>query len=132
MGKVSDLEEQDKLFYGSGDKLVRDIAYSDAMGQMHTRWPDDDEVSVFYTLSLLGTVRPGDTGYRRQALAASIALDVFARNPDHPGAAHFIIHAFDDPDLAILALPAARRYAAIAPDAPHALHMPSHIFVQLG
>jgi hypothetical protein len=126
------LEAQDKLFFGATDKLARDIAYSDAMAQMHARWPEDDEVSIFYSLSLLGTVRPGDTGYRRQALAASIALDVFARNPDHPGAAHFIIHAFDDPDLAILALPAARRYAKIAPAAPHALHMPSHIFVQLG
>lgn len=126
------LEAQEKLFYGPGDKLARDIAYSDALAQLHGRWPEDDEISVFYALSLLGTVRPGDTGYRRQALAASIVLDVFARNPDHPGAAHFIIHAFDDPDLAILALPAARRYARIAPDAPHALHMPSHIFVQLG
>jgi tetratricopeptide (TPR) repeat protein len=126
------LEAQEKLFNAPGDKLARDIAYSDAMAQMHARWPDDDEIAIFYCLSLLGTVRPADTGYRRQAMAASIALDVFARNPDHPGAAHFIIHAFDDPDLAILALPAARRYAKIAPDAPHALHMPSHIFVQLG
>lgn len=74
----------------------------------------------------------GDKGFRRQALAASIALKVFQENPNHPGAAHFIIHAFDDPDHAILALPAARAYAGIAPAAPHALHMPSHIFVQLG
>ncbi|MDW5266058.1 MULTISPECIES: hypothetical protein [Acidobacteriaceae] len=126
------LEAQEKLFNAPGDKLARDIAYSDAMAQLHTHWPEDDEISILYSLSLLGTVRPSDTGYRRQALAASIALDIFSRNPNHPGAAHFIIHAFDDPDLAILALPAARRYAKIAPDAPHALHMPSHIFVQLG
>ncbi len=91
-----------------------------------------DEVDIFYALSLLGTVRPGDKGYRRQALAASICMKVFQENPDHPGAAHFIIHSFDDPDHAILALPAARVYAKIAPAAPHALHMPSHIFVQLG
>ena len=77
-------------------------------------------------------MRPVDKGFRRQALAASIALKVFQENPKHPGAAHFVIHAFDDPDHAILALPAARAYAAIAPTAPHALHMPSHIFVQLG
>lgn len=121
-----------QLFYAPGDKLARDNAYSAAMARMYERWPDDDEVDVFYALSLLGTVRPGDKGFRRQALAASICMKVFQENPDHPGAAHFIIHAFDDPDHAILALPAARVYAKIAPAAPHALHMPSHIFVQLG
>jgi tetratricopeptide (TPR) repeat protein len=126
------LEAADQLFYGPDDKLARDIAYSDAMARMYARWPDDHEVATFYALSLLGTLRPGDTGFRRQALAASIAFDVFAQNPDHPGAAHFIIHSFDDPDHAPLALPAARIYASIAPSAPHALHMPSHIFVQLG
>jgi hypothetical protein len=93
------LEAQEKLFNSPGDKLARDIAYSDAMAQMHARWPDDDEIAIFYCLSLLGTVRPADTGYRRQATAASIALDVFARNPDHSGAAHFIIHASTIPTL---------------------------------
>ncbi len=126
------LEAVNQLFYAPGDKLARDNAYSDAMARMYDRWPDDHEVDIFYALSLLGTVRPGDHGFRRQALAASIALKVFQENPNHPGAAHFIIHAFDDPDHAILALPAARVYAKIAPAAPHALHMPSHIFVQLG
>ena len=126
------LEAVNQLFYAPGDKLARDNAYSDAMGRMYERWPDDHEVAIFYALSLLGTVRPGDKGFRRQALAASIAFKVFQENPNHPGAAHFIIHAFDDPDHAILALPAARVYAGIAPAAPHALHMPSHIFVQLG
>ncbi len=126
------LQAVNELFYAQGDKLARDNAYSDAMARLHERWPDDHEISIFYALSLLGTVRPGDKGFRRQALAASIALTVFQQNPNHPGAAHFIIHAFDDPDHAILALPAARVYARIAPAAPHALHMPSHIFVQLG
>ena len=126
------LEAVNQLFYAPGDKLARDNAYSDAMARLYERWPDDHEVSIFYALSLLGTVRPGDKGFRRQALAASIAIKVFQENPNHPGAAHFIIHAFDDPDHAILALPAARVYAKIAPAAPHALHMPSHIFVQLG
>jgi tetratricopeptide (TPR) repeat protein len=77
-------------------------------------------------------VRPGDAGFRRQALAASIAQKVFAENPKHPGAAHFIIHSFDDPDHAPLGLPAANAYARIAPAAAHALHMPSHIYVQRG
>jgi tetratricopeptide (TPR) repeat protein len=126
------LEAVNELFYAPGDKLARDNAYSDAMARLYDRWPNDNEVSIFYALSLLGTVRPVDKGFRRQALAASIAFKVFQENPNHPGAAHFIIHAFDDPDHAILALPAARVYARIAPAAPHALHMPSHIFVQLG
>jgi len=126
------LEAVNQLFYAPGDKLARDNAYSEAMARSYERWSDDHEVAIFYALSLLGTVRPQDKGFRRQALAASIALKVFQENPQHPGAAHFIIHAFDDPDHAILALPAARVYAKIAPAAPHALHMPSHIFVQLG
>jgi tetratricopeptide (TPR) repeat protein len=120
------------LYFSPGDKLTRDRAYSDAMARMHAQWPDDHEIAVFYALSLLGTVRPADTGFRRQALAASIAQAVFQQNPQHPGAAHFIIHSFDDPEHAPLGLPAARAYAKIAPSAAHALHMPSHIFVQLG
>ena len=120
------------LYFSADDKLQRDFAYADHMARMHERWPDDHEVSIFYALSLLGTVRRGDEGYRRQALAASISQEVFAENENHPGGAHFIIHSFDDPDHAILALPAAKVYAGIAPAAAHALHMPSHIFVQLG
>ncbi len=126
------LEAINQLFYAPGDKLARDNAYSDRMARMNAQWPDDHEVATFYALSLLGTVRPGDKGFRRQALAASLMEKVFKDNPNHPGAAHFIIHSFDDPDHAPLALPAARIYADIAPSAPHALHMPSHIFVQLG
>jgi tetratricopeptide (TPR) repeat protein len=127
------LAAADRLFYGASDKLERDKAYSQAMARMYERWPDDHEVATFYALSLLGTVRPADGGgFRRQALAASIAQQVFDENPRHPGAAHFIIHSFDDPDHAPLGLPAARAYAGIAPAAAHALHMPSHIFVQLG
>ncbi len=121
-----------ELYFSPGDKLARDNAYSRAMERMYTQWPDDHEVAIFYALSLLGTVRPGDTGFRRQAIAASIAQSVFEANPRHPGAAHFIIHSFDDPDHAPLGLKAAKAYAQIAPSAAHALHMPSHIFVQLG
>jgi len=122
----------DVLYYSPGDKLARDTAYSSFMQGMHERWPDDHEIAIFYSLSLLGTVRPGERGFRRQAQAAAIALKIFDENPNHPGAAHFIIHSFDDPDHAILAYPAAVVYAGIAPAAAHALHMPSHIFLQLG
>lgn len=122
----------DVLYYSPGDKLARDTAYSNAMAQMYAQWPDDHEVATWYALSLLGTVRPADRGFRRQAQAAAIAQKVFAENPKHPGAAHFIIHAFDDPDHAPLGLPAARLYAGIAPAAAHALHMPSHTFTRVG
>ena len=131
-GRERGLMEAVDILYGEGDKLTRDIAYSEAMQRLHETYPEDDEIATLYALSLLGTVRPGDKGFKRQMQAGAIALQVYERNPNHPGAAHFIIHAFDDPEHAILALPAARRYAEIAPDATHALHMPSHIFVQLG
>ena len=120
------------LFAKQGNKLEREKAYSLAMEKISRDYPDDLEAATFYALSLLGQVRPGDPGYARQAKAGAIALDVYGKNPNHPGAAHYIIHAFDDPDHAIIALPAARRYAEIAPEAHHARHMPSHIFLQLG
>lgn len=121
-----------KLLYGEGDKRARDAAYSAAMEKIYRAYPEDLDAAAFYSLSLLGLVRPGDKGYRLQAQAGAIALAVYEKNPKHPGAAHYIIHAFDDPEHAILALPAARRYADIAPEAHHARHMPSHIFLQLG
>src|SRR5918993_1241771 len=121
-----------KQLYGDGDKRARDAAYSAAMEKVYRAYPDDLDAAAFYSLSLLGLVRAEDKSYRLQAKAGAIALDVYQKNPNHPGAAHYIIHAFDDPELAILALPAARRYADIAPEAHHARHMPSHIFLQLG
>jgi len=126
------LEAMQVLYFSPGDKLARDTAYASAMASLYAQYPDDHEIGTFYALSLLGTVRPGDAGFRRQALAASIAAKIFAANPNHPGAAHFVIHAFDDPDHAPLALDAANAYAKIAPSAAHALHMPSHIYVQRG
>ena len=138
LSKVSTEKEKEylkaieALYSSEGDKLRRDFAYSDAMAKMYQRWPDDHEINIFYALSLLGTIRPGDDGYKRQALAGSISQKVFKDNENHPGAAHFIIHSFDDPDHAILAFSAAKVYADIAPASSHALHMPSHIFVQLG
>ena len=121
-----------KTLYGEGDKRARDLAYSAAMEKIYRAYPSDLDAAAFYSLSLLGLIRNDDKGYRLQAKAGAIALAVYEKNPNHPGAAHYIIHAFDDPDHAILALPAARRYADIAPEAHHARHMPSHIFLQLG
>ena len=121
-----------KALYGDGDKRARDLAYSAAMEKVYHAYPEDLDAAAFYSLSLLGLMQPGEKGYRLQAQAGAIALAVYEKNPNHPGAAHYIIHAFDDPDHAILALPAARRYADIAPEAHHARHMPSHIFLQLG
>ncbi|MEP6919840.1 MAG: hypothetical protein ABI967_01860 [bacterium] len=121
-----------KLLYAEGDNRARDEAYSAAMEKIYTTYPNDLDAAAFYSLSLLGLVRPEDKSYRLQARAGAIALAIFQKNPNHPGAAHYIIHAFDDPDHAILALPAARLYAGIAPEAHHARHMPAHIFLQLG
>ena len=121
-----------RLLYGDGDKRSRDAAYSTAMEKIYRTYPDDLDAAAFYSLSLLGLVRGDDKTFSLQAKAGAIAMDVYKKNPNHPGAAHYIIHAYDDPEHAILALPAARRYADIAPEAHHARHMPSHIFVQLG
>jgi tetratricopeptide (TPR) repeat protein len=131
-GKERDLIETIDVLYGVGDKHARDAAYSAAMKRLYDKYKGDDEIATLYALSLLGLGRPGERNLRNAMQAAAIAEDIFQRNPKHPGAAHFIIHSFDDPDHAILALPAARAYAKIAPSAAHALHMPSHIFVQLG
>ena len=131
-GKERALVEAADVLFGAGDKLARDLAYAAAMKRIHEQFPTDDELSTLYALSLLGTARPGEKSVRTAMQAAAIVEGVFQRNPQHPGAAHFIIHAFDDPDHAALGLTAARAYSKIAPAAPHALHMPSHIFVQLG
>jgi len=117
-----------RALYGRGDK-----AYAAAMEKVYREYPDDLEAASFYALALLGSVRSDDpAGLRTRIQAGAVALEAARKAPDHPGATHYILHAFDDPDHAILALPAARRYAEIAPEAPHALHMPSHIFLQLG
>jgi tetratricopeptide (TPR) repeat protein len=126
-----------ETFYRDSDKLdhrTRALAYESAMERVYTRYPQDREAAAFYSLALLGTVAasPVDKTLERQKRAGAIAERVFAAEPNHPGAAHYIIHAYDYPSLAERALPAARAYAKIAPDAPHALHMPSHIFTRLG
>jgi len=108
------------------------LAYSDTLARVYRDFPDDPEVAIYYALSLVATALPTDTTFSRQRQAAAILNPLFRRFPEHPGLAHYIIHADDSPQLAALGLDAARRYARIAPSAPHAQHMPSHIFVRLG
>src|SRR6266545_840186 len=109
-------------------------AYSDTLARVYREFPDDPEVAIYYALSLVAvaTASPTDTTLRRQRQAAAILNPLFRRFPEHPVLAHYLIHANDSPQLASLGLDAARRYALIAPSAPHAQHMPSHIFVRLG
>ena len=122
-------------FYRDSDKLdhrTRAMAYEKAMDQLQTRYPNDHEAAIFHALALLATAPPTDKTYLNQKEAGAILEPLFAEQPEHPGIAHYIIHAYDYPPLAPRALDAARRYAQIAPDSPHALHMPSHIFTRLG
>jgi tetratricopeptide (TPR) repeat protein len=126
------LEALDPLYRrGIGDKTERDRAYMEAMRRLHEAYPDDDEATAFYALSILGLTN-GVRDFGTYMRAAAVAQPVFAGNADHPGAAHYIIHAFDDPIHAPLGLPAARAYGASTPDAGHAQHMTSHIFVAMG
>ncbi len=122
-------------FYRDGDKIdhrTRALAYASAMEQLARRYPDDREASVFYALALDATALSSDKTYANQLKAAAILEKVFAEQPQHPGVAHYLIHSYDYPPIARRGLDAARRYAKIAPSAPHALHMPSHIFTRLG
>ncbi len=133
---------RERGFLAAGGALYRDYetrpnsgrlqAYSDTLARVYRDFPDDPEVAIYYALSLVATASPTDTTFTRQRQAAAILNPLFRRFPEHPGLAHYIIHANDSPQLASLGLDAARRYAQIAPSAPHAQHMPSHIFVRLG
>jgi hypothetical protein len=111
---------------------ARANAYSQAMAKVHQDYSDDKEAAVFYALSLLASEPDNDTTFANRKQAAAVLEPLFASDPDHPGVAHYLIHSYDRPQLAALGLNAARRYARIAPAAPHALHMPSHIFARLG
>ncbi len=124
-----------RTFYkdaGQLDYRTCALAYATAMNQLQARYPDDHEAAIFYALALLATAPPTDKKYVNQKRAGAILEPLFVEQPEHPGIAHYIIHAYDYPPLAERALGAARRYAQIAPDSPHALHMPSHIFTRLG
>ena len=124
-----------EAFYKDGDKIdhrTRALAYEKAMEQVALRYPDDMEAQIFYALALNTTALASDKTYANQLKAAAILEKVFTDQPNHPGAAHYLIHSYDYPPIAEKGIPAARRYADIAPSAPHALHMPSHIFTRRG
>ncbi len=114
------------------DYRARVLEYEKAMETMYRKYPDDREAAILYALTLDATALKTDKSYEKEKKAGQILLKIFAEQPNHPGVVHYIIHAYDYPPLAALALDAARKYAKIAPAVPHALHMPSHIFVRLG
>jgi hypothetical protein len=125
------------VFYKDSQTLphaARAKAYEQALGKVRERHPNDDEAAIFHALQLvaIGYLDPTDKSYAWQKKGAEILNDVLPRHPNHPGVAHYIIHSVDYPSTAELGLKAARAYAKIAPDSPHALHMPSHIFTRLG
>jgi tetratricopeptide (TPR) repeat protein len=116
------------------DHVTRFLAYEKAMGELAAKYPKDREATIFYALALNGVALavPPDKTYPRQKKAGAILEPIFREMPQHPGTAHYIIHSYDYPALAARGVDAARRYSKIAPDSPHALHMPSHIFTRLG
>jgi hypothetical protein len=121
------LKDHDKL-----DHRTRAKALEVAMSEVAARYPDDSEAAVLYALILSSNFDPTDRKYTNQLKAAQILEPIFKQQPDHPGIAHYLIHSYDYPPIAHHGLDAARRYAKIAPDATHALHMPSHIFTRVG
>jgi tetratricopeptide (TPR) repeat protein len=136
-----------EILFGNGDRVARDRAYALEMGKLARSNPDDSDVLSFFALALMGMMARSPAflgeggedphqhalvGSEIQKEAAAILERVLARDPAHPGALHYLIHDYDDPDHARLALPAARAYAKVAPRSSHALHMPAHIFLQLG
>jgi len=124
-----------ETFYRDWDKSdhrSRTLAYEKAMERVYARYPDDHEAAIFYALALNATAPPTDKTYANQLKAGAILEKVLIEQPNHPGVAHYIIHSYDSAPFASRALPAARSYAKIAPSAPHALHMPGHIFTRLG
>jgi tetratricopeptide (TPR) repeat protein len=126
------LDAVEKMF-GPGDKASRNRAYADRMADLHAQFPDDDEATLLYALALLGTQpESGARDVNVMLKAGNLALAVLKKNPQHPGAAHYALHAFDDGEHAAMALEAARTYAKIAPASSHARHMPSHAFLPLG
>lgn len=117
---------------GTVPQPARIAAYERAMGAVAAAYPDDREASIFWALALTAAAPPTDKTYANQLKAGAILERLLPEEPDHPGIMHYIIHTYDVPALAGRALDAARRYATIAPSAPHALHMPSHIFTRVG
>jgi hypothetical protein len=118
--------------YESTPQRARLVAYRDAMAEVAAKYPEDHEAQIFYALALAASEDPADKTYADRLKAGAILEKLFEEEPTHPGLAHYIIHTYDVPALADRALVAARRYSEIAPDAPHALHMPSHTFTRTG
>lgn len=122
-------------YYEGADRestAARAVRYSNAMAEVARQNPADSEAQIFYALSLISIASPTDQTHAKQTQAAGILEPIFERQPNHPGLAHYLIHAYDSAALAPRGLAAARAYSAIAPSAPHALHMPSHVFTRLG
>jgi tetratricopeptide (TPR) repeat protein len=118
--------------YETTPQQARLIAYRDAIHEVATKYPEDHEAQIFYALAITASEDPADKTYAGRLKAGAILEKLFEEEPSHPGLAHYIIHTYDVPSLAGRALVAARRYSEIAPDAPHALHMPSHTFTRTG
>jgi tetratricopeptide (TPR) repeat protein len=114
------------------DHRTRLLKYEQASEKVYEKYPDDVEAAIFYSLALTAAADPTDKSFKNQRKAGEILDAIFLNNPKHPGIAHYIIHTYDYPELALLGLPAARKYASIAPASAHAQHMPSHIFTRLG
>ncbi|HEV7782961.1 MAG TPA: hypothetical protein VGO58_16915 [Chitinophagaceae bacterium] len=114
------------------DHRSRCLAYEKAMEALNVKYPDDKETAIFYALALTAAADPADKTFQKQKKAGTLLNALYPNEPDHPGIVHYIIHTYDYPELAELALPAARKYASVAPSSAHALHMPSHIFTRLG
>ena len=136
LAKIEDTIEKEfwegvEILYGEGELLERNKKYTDHMAELYDKYPDSQEVAAFYSLALMWSASY-DSDNEVYKLSANVAKGILAENPNHPGAVHYIIHAYDNPEMAHLAIDAADKYARIAPDAAHALHMPSHIYLGRG
>jgi tetratricopeptide (TPR) repeat protein len=118
--------------FAARPERVRQVSRAQAFEALAAKYPDDDEAQIFAALYVAGTQSQADQTYAAYLKAANALEKLFVKYPDHPGVAHYLIHSYDAPPIAAKGLSAARRYSAIAPDAPHALHMPSHIFTRVG
>ncbi len=133
--RESDYIEAIAVFYKGWDKLqhpTRCTNFAKAMGKVYANYPNDKEAAIFYALALDAAADPTDKTFRNQKKAGAILTGLYSNESHHPGIVHYIIHTYDYPELATLALPAARKYASIAPSSAHAQHMPSHVFTRLG
>ncbi|UKJ08326.1 tetratricopeptide repeat protein [Solitalea lacus] len=133
--RESDYLDAIASFYKNWDKIdhrTRSLRFEKAMEVIYKEYQNDKEAAIFYALSLIAAANPADKTFENQRKAGSILNELYRQEPNHPGVVHYIIHAYDSPELAENALLAARQYASIAPSSAHALHMPSHIFTRLG